>query len=63
MNNTSPEDHTSSSADARDAAWKAVAQALKDLKFGQVTIIVQDSRIVQIDRTDKIRLGSGGATG
>jgi hypothetical protein len=35
---------------------KAVLDALRGLRFGSVEIIVQDSRIVQIDRLEKRRL-------
>jgi hypothetical protein len=35
---------------------EAVAGALRGLKFGQVTISVQDGVIVQIERTERIRL-------
>lgn len=30
--------------------------ALRGLRYGNVTIVVQDGRIVQIDRTDRRRL-------
>lgn len=35
---------------------EAVASALRGLKFGQVTVIVQDGVIVQIERTERTRL-------
>lgn len=35
--------------------WKAITDALRGLRFGVVTIIVQDGVIVQIDRTEKRR--------
>lgn len=35
----------------------AIRQALKDLKYGFLEIIVQDSKIVQIERKEKIRFG------
>lgn len=34
-----------------------VSDALRGLKFGQVTISVQDGVVVQIDRLEKYRLG------
>ena len=34
----------------------AITQALTGLRYGQVTIIVQDGRVMQIDRTDRRRL-------
>lgn len=29
---------------------------MKDMRFGTVTIIVQDGKIIQIDKTEKYRL-------
>ena len=34
----------------------AVQQAIASIQFGVVQIIIQDGRIVQIDKTEKIRL-------
>jgi len=31
-------------------------QALKDLRFGSVEIIVHDSKVVQIERREKVRV-------
>ena len=39
-----------------EATVQAILQALKGLRFGQVTVIVQDGRVMQIDRTDRFRL-------
>ncbi|MDA8233678.1 MAG: YezD family protein [Clostridia bacterium] len=33
-----------------------VIEAIKSMKYGNITIVVQDSKIVQIDKTEKIRL-------
>lgn len=38
-----------------------IAAALKGLRFGQVTVTVQDGVVVQIDRTERRRLGRNGA--
>ncbi|MBS0205323.1 MAG: YezD family protein [Planctomycetes bacterium] len=35
---------------------QAILQALSGLRYGQVTVIVQDGRVMQIDRTDRLRL-------
>lgn len=40
------------------SAWQAIQDALRDLQFGEVTIIVQDGAIVQVERTEKRRLRS-----
>ena len=33
-----------------------IVQAIKSVRHGQVQIIIQDSRVVQIDKTEKLRL-------
>ena len=33
----------------------AVLRALRDLRYGEVTLTVHDGAIVQIDRTEKLR--------
>ena len=35
---------------------QAVLQALRDLRFGSVEIVVHDSRVVQIERREKLRV-------
>ena len=36
--------------------WDQVSRALKGIRFGEVRVIIQDGRIVQIERLEKIRL-------
>lgn len=33
-----------------------ILKALRDIKYGCVQIFIQDSKVVQIDKTEKIRL-------
>ncbi|MBI4333956.1 MAG: YezD family protein [Chloroflexi bacterium] len=33
-----------------------IVRALRSVRYGSIQIIVQDSRVVQIDRTEKTRL-------
>lgn len=56
-----PGEHARGSAAENDVAMKAISSSLRDLRFGSVTIIVQDGVIVQIDRTEKNRLRFGAA--
>jgi hypothetical protein len=35
---------------------RAILLALKDIRFGSVEIIVHDSRVVQIERKEKLRI-------
>jgi hypothetical protein len=53
-------DSDSSAADSRERRQEKELQqirdALRNLRFGSVNIIVQDGVIVQIDRTEKRRL-------
>jgi len=39
------------------AVLHEVLKALRQVRYGSITIIVQDRRVVQIDRTEKTRLG------
>jgi hypothetical protein len=40
-----------------------IQAALRGLRFGSVTAVVQDGVIVQVDRTEKVRLGGTRVTG
>jgi hypothetical protein len=40
----------------RTALLQQIARAIEDVRYGQVQIIIQDSRVVQIDKTEKLRL-------
>jgi hypothetical protein len=40
----------------RESELEQIRESLAGLKFGSVTIIVQDGVIVQIDRTEKKRM-------
>ena len=35
---------------------REIVRAISSVRYGQVQIIIQDSRVVQIDKTEKIRL-------
>ncbi len=37
----------------------ALLEALQGVRYGTVTVIVQDGRVVQIDRTERKRLRQG----
>jgi hypothetical protein len=58
FDNQSERDRDASSSDALGR----VRDSLRDLKYGAVTLIVQDGVLVQIERTEKVRfrrLGTG----
>lgn len=40
----------------RDPGLDQVCRAIKGLRFGEVRVIIQDGRIVQIERLEKQRL-------
>jgi hypothetical protein len=49
--------HSTLRTDApRDEELQQIREALQGLRFGSVTIVVQDGVVVQIDRTEKRRL-------
>ena len=37
---------------------KRIQEAVRDIRYGTVTLVIQDSRLIQIDRSEKIRLKS-----
>jgi hypothetical protein len=49
---------TSIAPDDRRAGWALthIEDALRGLQFGQVTVIVQDGVVVQVERTEKHRV-------
>ncbi len=34
-----------------------IEQAIKDINFGSVTLVLQDSRVIQMEKLEKIRFG------
>ncbi|MDX1948290.1 MAG: YezD family protein [Pirellulaceae bacterium] len=52
-----PEQRSHSPEDAAgETVLQQIADALRGLKFGTITIIVQDGVVVQLERTEKRRL-------
>lgn len=41
---------------SQEAVLRQIADALRGLKFGVLSVIVQDGVVVQLDRTEKRRL-------
>ncbi len=37
----------------------ALTEALRGIRYGTVTVIIQDGRVIQIDRTERKRLKTG----
>ncbi len=35
---------------------KRIRDAVRDIRFGSVTLILQDGHVVQIDKSEKVRL-------
>ena len=42
----------------RESYLKIIDDLVKEMKYGTITVIVQDGKVIQIDKTDKIRLKS-----
>lgn len=42
--------------DQQDPAWRLIREALQGLRFGSVTVIVQDGVVIQVERSEKKRL-------
>ena len=39
---------------------RVVREALTSIRFGTVTLVVQDGRVIQVDKSEKIRLNKSG---
>ena len=39
---------------------RLVREALTSIRFGTVTLVVQDGRVIQVDKNEKIRLNKSG---
>lgn len=39
---------------------RLVREALASIRFGTVTLVVQDGRVIQVDKNEKIRLNRAG---
>jgi hypothetical protein len=44
-----------SSADSGDDILRRIANAISGVRFGSVEVVIQDSRVVQIERKEKFR--------
>lgn len=53
---TKPEQRSAASEDPLDAAIVAVRAALRGMRFGEIVVVVHEGVVVQIDRTEKVRL-------
>jgi hypothetical protein len=56
MNDT-PSEAPAAADDKREVPIQAILDALRGLRFGSVTVVVQDGVIVQVERVEKKRLG------
>jgi len=62
MENTTRTEPTASAARDQtrlDNALSQVRHALSGLRYGQIAITVQDGVVIQIERTERTRLGHG----
>ncbi len=49
-----------SSEPERQQILERIAHAISGLRFGSVEVVIQDSRVVQIERKEKFRFDKGG---
>jgi hypothetical protein len=46
--------------DAGDEILRRIAHAISGVRFGSVEVVIQDSRVVQIERKEKFRFDKAG---
>ncbi len=47
-------------ADTQEQILERIALAISGVRFGSVEVVIQDSRVVQIERKEKFRFDKGG---
>lgn len=55
------ERHDAAPSDEREQDLQHIREALRGLRYGTVSIIIQDGVVVQIDRTEKKRVRRNGS--
>lgn len=45
-------------SDSKDNYLEKIDKRIKEVKYGTVSIIIQDGKVIQIDKTEKIRFRS-----
>lgn len=41
-----------------EAQLRKIQEAVRDIRYGTVLLVIQDGRLIQIDRSEKIRLNA-----
>lgn len=54
-----PQHPSTGSAPLPPELERRISEALAALRFGTVTLVIQDGRVIQIDRHEKVRLPVG----
>ena len=49
-----------SASDSGDEILRRIANAISGVRFGSVEVVIQDSRVVQIERKEKFRFDKNG---
>jgi hypothetical protein len=49
-----------SEPDSSDEILRRIASAISGVRFGSVEVVIQDSRVVQIERKEKFRFDKNG---
>ena len=56
---SNPSDATRREPSPIDAALQSIREALVGLQFGEVTVVLQDGVVVQVERTERRRFRKG----
>ena len=49
-------EHNTKKSQEQHQRQEKIAELLQNMKYGNITIIVQDGKIIQIDKTEKHRI-------
>lgn len=45
-----------------DPTLERIAEAIRSIRYGIVSIVIQDTKVIQIEKTEKIRMGKADRT-
>jgi len=60
--NMSPQERVIQSQEHNQDIANKILLAIKNLRFGSVEVVIHDSKVVQIERKEKIRIDSNPST-
>ncbi len=52
---TKSDDATAAASPPKGTCWQMIEEYVQNIKYGSVTIYIQDGKIIQVDKNEKVR--------